>query len=90
MTREEEIKQRANDISNEWVDQDYQQIAYDSAMKMAEWCDSNPHKGLVDIKKVIEWLKNHVREFGSYDSDFADVNIDVDDLIETLTKAMEE
>lgn len=90
MTREEEVKQKVNDISNEWVAQDYQQIAYDSAMKMAEWADSHPHKGLWDAKKVTEWLENHVREFKYYDSDFTEGDIDVDDLIETLTKTMED
>jgi hypothetical protein len=41
------------------------------------------------IKKACEWLEKHVRDYKYYDSDLADGNIDVDDLIYGFKKAME-
>lgn len=55
-----------------------------------EWADSRPRKGLVDIEKACEWLEEHVREYKYYDPDCSDGNIDVDDLVYTFKKAMEE
>ena len=95
MTREEEIHNAAMDVSNRWKRSELlptqdEIIAYDAAVTMAKWADQHPRKGLWDAEKVIEWLENHVREFKYYDSDYQDGNIDVDGLIETLTKAMED
>ena len=51
MTREEEIQQAAIDACGNTVDW---------AFRMgAQWSDSHPHKGLVDIDKVCDWLINH-------------------------------
>ena len=47
-------------------------------------------EGLWDSEKVTKWLENHVRDYKYYDSDFRDGNIDVDDLVDGLRKAMEE
>lgn len=52
--------------------------------------NGSPREGLWNAEKVTEWLENHVREYKHYDSDFADGNIDVDDLVEDLRKAMED
>ena len=62
----------------------------DMFLKGALYADQHPRKGLWDTQKVTEWLENHVREFKYYDSDCSDGNIDIEGLIETLTKAMEE
>lgn len=95
MTREEEMLKFAHDYSEQnYKGDNYEAYAEKEDIAKAcidsiNWADSHPRKGLWDSEKVTEWLENHVREFKYYDSDFADGNIDVDGLIETLTKAME-
>lgn len=55
-----------------------------------DWADQHPRKGLWDSEKVTEWLENHVRDYKYYDCDYQDGNIDVDNLVEGLKKAMED
>jgi DNA-binding protein H-NS len=64
---------------------------YLSAMEMAEWKDEQHAEEKQQwIEKACEWLEEHVREYKYYDPDFSDGNIDVDDLVYTFKKAMEE
>lgn len=47
------------------------------------WADENPKPNLVDIDKVVEWLKIHM-PFGEVDFDYRN------EIIEDFKKAMEE
>lgn len=60
---------------------------YEGAMKMANWKDQHPRKGLWDAQKVIEWLRANIDNYANYN-----VKTDecfVDDFEEDLCKAME-
>lgn len=37
MLSEDEIEAKAYDISADWLEQEYMQVAYDAALKMADW-----------------------------------------------------
>lgn len=87
MTREEKIQEAAKIFYASSDDYTVYKKGFEAG---AIYADQHPRKGLWDSKKVTEWLEEHVREFKYYDSDFADGNFDVDGLIETLTKAMED
>jgi len=89
MTREEEIKQYATDISNTWLQQDYQQVAYDAAIKMAEWDGQHPRKGLWDGEKVIEWLDKYADSYTYFNVDKQETEF-IGQMFEDLRKAMEE
>ena len=84
MTRKEYIQQQAklyapNDIGI--------QGAFEVA---AEWADSHPRKGLVDILKVCEWLRVYHEDYtDKFDGDDT-VYLRTSELIEDLRKAMEE
>ena len=52
----------------------------------ALWADSCPRKGLVDIEKACEWLKDNIHDYymtGEFEQWF-------DDMFEDFRKAMEE
>jgi len=55
-----------------------------ACQEMAEWKEKQI------IEKACEWLHEHVRGYKYYDTDYQDVNIDIDDLIYTFKKAMDE
>ena len=57
-------------------------------MKMADWKDQNPRKGLWDANKVIEWLQNNADSYTWYD-EFEGESGMTDNFIEDLKKAME-
>ena len=42
------------------------------------------------IEKACKWLLDHVAEYKYYDPDFSDGSIDVDDLVDTFKKEMED
>lgn len=60
---------------------------YKGAMKMADWKDQHPRKGLWDSEKVIEWLKEYTDDYFVRDTD--DSWLREDDFIRDLRKAME-
>ena len=72
MTRKEEIKQAASNSYPVIKGGD------DKFIQGAEWADEHPRKGLVDIDRACEWLKN--TEIGTFPYK----------LIEEFRKAMEE
>ena len=84
MTRDEEIKSKANRFSCN-SDEFY------SFIHGAEWAD----KTIID--KACDWLKAHVAkyyiaDFYTYDScicDYMDINIDTETLINDFKKALE-
>ena len=62
---------------------------YRGAMRMADWKDQHPRKGLWDGEKVIGWLKNNSHKYVVCDeSDFS--HYAYNSLIDDLRKAMEE
>jgi hypothetical protein len=92
-TRDNEIKQHATDISNTWLPQDYQQVAYDAAVKMAKWADQNPREGLWDAEKACQIIHEVINSdtIGQY-LIFDDENIDFDSelFFDDLLRAMED
>ena len=62
---------------------------YKGAMKMADWKDRNPRKGLWDANKVIKWLQDNADSHTWYD-EFEGESGMTDNFIEDLQKAMEE
>lgn len=82
MTNEEKAKKIVDSIFSTGFNtyRTFYEMAYNSAMEIAKWKD----------EKACEWLEEHVRDYKYYDPDFADGNIDVDDLIYGFKKAMEE
>ncbi len=73
MTREEQIKQKAHEISqmcfpdsqNIWARPNIEaQCVQSACCEMVRWADENPKEGLVNIDKVCEWLnKNLTTEY---------------------------
>lgn len=55
---------------------------YTGAMKMADWKDQHPRKGLVDIEKVIEYMKKNSRFNYLLETDW--------EVLEDLRKAMDD
>ena len=53
--------------------------AYDEG---AEWADSHPQKGKVDIEAVLSWLASHI-------NDYIVKGRDIDYMFDDLRKAME-
>ena len=90
MTREEEIKQAAKNRADQYEHPVDWNNCYHHYIQGAEFADQNPREGLWDAEKVTKWLENHVRDYKYYDCDCQDGNIDVDDLVESLRKAMED
>lgn len=86
--RDEEIKQHATDISNTWLSQDYQQVAYDAAIKMAEWADQYPREGLWDSEKVCSFIEENIDNYLYINRDWNAPQIK-SNFIEDLRKAME-
>lgn len=56
MTRKEEINEQC--FVNGFNDHDKEIFTIG-----AEWADSRPRKGLVDIEKACEWLKDNANEY---------------------------
>lgn len=59
-------------------------IAFDSFIEGANWSDEHPRKGLVDIDKACEWLKDNIDYY--VNKDF----MSIDEFIGKFKKAMEE
>lgn len=57
---------------------------YKGAMKMADWKDQHPRKGLWDSDRVIAWLKEHIGEY-YMTNEFEEF---FDSMYEDLRKAM--
>ena len=60
MTREEEITQAAKEIARKWYHDPNNETAYIAARQGMLWSDEHPKPNLVDINKVVEWLKENV------------------------------
>ena len=91
MNREEQIKQKAHEISqmcfpdsqNIWGRQNIEaQLVQSACYEMVRWADENPKEGLITIDKVCKLLKKHIIIHG-----FEDVKIE---WIEQFRKVMEE
>lgn len=61
---------------------------YRGAMRMADWKDQHPRKGLWDSKKVIKWLRANIDNYVNYNVKTNEHF--VNDFEEDLRKAMEE
>jgi len=57
---------------------------------MAEWADSHPRKGLVDIEKVCDWLKENSTYYPYYIPDAKENKTIRVNIWDGLCKAMEE
>ena len=53
MTRREEIQQAATNYQRQFPKRYVNELHY---INGAEWADSHPRTGLVDIDKVCEWI----------------------------------
>mgnify|MGYP003302812853 CR=1 FL=1 len=83
--REEKIKQRAKEIQEELYDGFYSGHieGYQRAfIEGVQWADNHPRKGLVDIEKVCDWLRNNFEHYA--------YNYGIGEVIVGLTEAMEE
>ena len=76
MSREEEIIQAADECYPTWEEHNA------GFCQGAEWADSHPRKGLVDIEKVIEYMKKNSRFNYLLETDW--------EVLEDLRKAMED
>lgn len=76
MTREEEIIQAADECYPTWEEHNA------GFYQGAEWADQHPRKGLVDIEKVIEYMKKNSRFDYLLETDW--------EILDDLRKAMEE
>jgi len=93
MTRKEEILKKAIEL----VDRKYQDLGIKTThecsvaacQEMAEWADEHPRKGLVDIEKVCEWLRNDMIKNQAFQGRIKRMEI-IDGIIDNLRKAMEE
>jgi len=85
MTREEEIKQAANDI----FDIEDQKRLNQGFIKGAEWADQHPKEGLWDAEKVCDFIASHLTD-KSIINNWQLPYQTVQDFIEDLHKAMEE
>lgn len=79
MKREEEIQIRAEQEYNWFGDTGDVKGAFISG---AKWADQHPRKGLVDIEKVIEYMKKNSRFNYLLETDY--------EVLEDLRKAMED
>ena len=84
MSREEEIKQAAKNRADQYEHPVDWNNCYHHYIQGAEWADQHPRKGLWDAKKVVEFIKNNVREYHKSGV------FNVGDFINNLCKAMEE
>lgn len=89
MTREEEKQEKARELAIKYckdVDPHGKEV-YNigcaiACCEMADWADQHPKKGLVDIEKVIEYMKKNSRFKYLLETDW--------EVLEDLRKAMEE
>lgn len=97
MTREEQIKQKAHEISqmcfpdsqNIWARPNIEaQCVRSACCEMVKWADENPKEGLVSLDKVCKYLKNNIHKFGSEQDKSWEQQIEI--FIENFKKAMEE
>ena len=80
MTRAEERRQVARKyIKTPTVPGGNEMFAYGDFIAGAEWADEHPRKGLVDIDKACEYIK-----------EYAPIDHDCDGFIEDFRKAMED
>jgi hypothetical protein len=82
MTREEEIKQAAKNRADQYEHPVDWNNCYHHYIQGAEWADQHPRKGLVDIEKVIEYMKKNSRFNYLLETDW--------EVLEDLRKAMED
>ena len=86
MTREEEIKNKADELTLYLegyigTSPHSREAISEYFIEMAKWADEHPRKGLVDIEKALNWLKEQKEMVGvSFQDDF----------YERFKKAMEE
>lgn len=86
MTRKEEIKKSAFDaFPNEGWER--QRVAF---VQGALWADEYPRKGLVDIEKACEWLKDNVNDSYLDWYDWEKCRLNKDELLRDFREAMEE
>jgi len=84
MTREEQIEQQTFVYYESCSDKD---IAKSKGfIDGAKWADKHPKEGLLDAKKVEQWMK----EYFSFFNNAWNHNFKVDKFIESFKKAMEE
>ena len=90
MNREEQIKQKAHEISqmcfpdsqNIWARPNIEaQLVQSACCEMVKWADENPKEGLVSLDEVCEWIEEHMNEFCMEPAEHA--------MISWLRKAME-
>ncbi len=82
MTREEEIKQAAKNRADQYEHPVDWNNCYHHYIQGAEWADQHPRKGLVDIEKVIEYMKKNSRFNYLLETDW--------EVLDDLRKAMED
>lgn len=97
MTREEQIKQKADELgqkyfpnaNNIWARENIEsQYVSCACIEMTKWVDENPKEGLVSLDKVYKYLKNNIHKFGSEQDKSWEQQIEI--FIENFKKAMEE
>ena len=84
MTREEEIYRAARIYDDPYLDDNNIRAFKDGA----KWADEHPRKGLVDIEKVCEYIKDNLYKF-LYVCD-GEAGFPTAQFIKDLRKAMEE
>lgn len=102
MNREEQIKQKAHEISqmcfpdsqNIWARQNIEaQLVQSACCEMVRWADENPKEGLVSLDRACEYLDSVLYEVVSGISGLPDVmsieNTTMEDFIKKFRKAME-
>ena len=96
MTREEQIKQKAHEISqmcfpdsqNIWARPNIEaQRVQSVCCEMVRWADENPKEGLISIDKACEYLKHNLFNFGSEQNKTWNENIEI--FINKFKSAME-
>lgn len=97
MTREEQIKQKAHEISqmcfpdsqNVWARPNIEaQLVQSACCEMVRWVDENPKEGLVSIDKVCNYLKHNLSKFGSEQDKTWNENIEI--FVNKFKSAMED
>ena len=101
MTREEQIKQKAHEISqmcfpdsqNIWARPNIEAQRVQSACcEMVRWADENPKEGLVSLDRACEWLALHISSEDIFDDEtYLTVNLydNMVDFINAFREAME-
>jgi len=101
MTRKEEIQEKAKSLYYHFCvretckgdEDDCTNCPYGKVIEplvsMAKWADQHPRKGLVDIEKACEWLKDNARDY-TYDDYDNLAYIQIHQFIKDFKKAMEE